>query len=75
MQKLWQILNGNKTTIGMIIVLVAQGVKVFAPTFLTPDQVNFIETAGMVIGGGGLLHKGIKNQTINNAINKANIKK
>jgi len=71
LNRLWNSLNGNKTTIGMVVVLVAQGIKVFAPGFITPEQLNFIETAGMVIGGGGLIHKGIKNEKINQAIKKA----
>ena len=72
---IWNLLNGNKTTIGMIVVLVTQGIKVFMPEFLTAEQFTFMETIGMIIGGGGIIHKGVKNQTINNAINKANIKK
>ena len=71
MKKIWDFLNGKKTTIGMIIVLVSQGFKVFAPGLINPEQLQFIETTGMVIGGGGLLHKGIKNEKINQAIKNA----
>ena len=75
LKKIWDSLNGNKTTIGMVIVLVAQGVKVFAPGFITPDQSNFIETVGLTLGGAGLFHKGIKNNNVQNAINKINKQK
>lgn len=71
--KIWDALNGNKTTIGMVVVLVSQGFKLFAPGLMTPDQYQFIETTGMVIGGFGLAHKGVKNR-INSAIDKANKK-
>jgi hypothetical protein len=69
LKKLWDALNGNKTTIWMIIVLDSKGVKVYAPTFLKPEQLQFIETTGMIIGGGGLIHKGVKNDTFNKAMN------
>lgn len=57
----WNKLNGNKTTIGMVVVLVTQGLKLFLPDLMTIEQYNYIETAGMVIGGFGLAHKGVKN--------------
>lgn len=72
LSKIWNALNGNKTTIGMVVVLVSQGLKLFVPGLMTPEQYQFIETAGMVIGGGGLLHKGIKSSVINNALSKVN---
>lgn len=75
LKKIWDSLNGNKTTIGMLIVLVAQGFKVFAPNFINPDQTDFIETVGMALGGAGLFHKGIKNNNVQNAINKINKQK
>lgn len=73
MKKIWQLLSGNKTTIGMIIVLAAQGLKLFAPDLLTGEQYNFIESAGLAIGGVGLAHKGVKAK-INYSISKANKK-
>ena len=71
LKKLWSTFNGKKTTIGMIIVLVSQGFKVFAPNLIPKEQLDFIETTGMIIGGGGLLHKGIKNEKINQALSRA----
>jgi len=71
MKKLWEFLNGNKTTFGMVLVLVAQGLKVFAPGFITPEQTAFIEQAGLLLGGVGVVHKGVKNNSVQNAINKA----
>ena len=70
LKKLWYALNGNKTTIGMAVVLISQGLELFAPGLMTPEQYQFIEKAGMVIGGGGILHKGIKSNVVNNALNK-----
>lgn len=52
----------------MAVVLASQGLKLFAPSLMTPDQYQFIETAGMVIGGFGLAHKGAK---VTSAINRA----
>ena len=71
MKKVWNMLNGNKTVIGMIIVLVVQGVKVFAPDVMTIEQLNYIETIGMAFGGVGLVHKGVKNDKMNKIINKS----
>ena len=69
--KIWNALNGNKTTIGMIIVLVSQGFKVFTPGLIPLEQLNFIESIGMSIGGVGLFHKGVKNDKMNKIINKS----
>jgi hypothetical protein len=70
LKKIWDALNGSKTTIGMVIMLISQGLKVFAPNFITPDQLSFLQDAGAVIGGVGLAHKGLKNNVVQNSINK-----
>lgn len=64
LKKGWEYFNGKKTTIGMLMMLTAQGLQAFFPDALTADQVNFIQTTGAVIGGAGVLHKGAKTQTI-----------
>lgn len=71
MKNIWEFLNGNKTTFGMVLVLVAQGLKVFAPGLITPEQAAFIEQTGMILGGVGVAHKGLKSEKVQNAINKA----
>lgn len=58
----WEYFNGKKTTIGMIMMLTAQGLQAFFPHALTPEQINFIQTTGALIGGAGVLHKGTKSQ-------------
>ena len=63
-KKGWEYFNGKKTTIGMIMMLAAQGLQAFFPHALTPEQINFIQTTGALIGGAGVLHKGAKSQTI-----------
>ena len=60
MKKILSFLNGKKTAIGMGLMLIAQGLKVFFPEVLNGDQIDYIETIGLIIGGGGLLHKGAK---------------
>lgn len=68
--KIWHALNGSKTTIGMIVVLVAQGLEAYAEGFLTPKQISFLLNVGLAIGGGGLIHKGVKNEKINQALRR-----
>jgi len=63
LKKGWEYFNGKKTAIGMIMMLTAQGLQAFFPHALTPDQINFIQTTGAVIGGAGVLHKGAKTKT------------
>lgn len=73
--KIWNALNGNKTTIGMVIVLVSQGFKVFAPNLIPKEQLDFIESTGMAIGFGGVFHKGIKNNSVKNALSRMSLNK
>jgi hypothetical protein len=60
LKKTWQWLNGKKTSIGMAVMLAAQGIQVFAPNLMTPGQIDFIQNTGALIGGFGLMHKGAK---------------
>lgn len=63
LKETWQFLNGKKTTIGMVLMLTAQGLQAFFPHALTHDQIDFIQAAGAAVGGLGLLHKGAKTET------------
>ena len=63
LKETWQFLSGKKTTIGMILMITAQGLQAFFPHALTPDQIDFIQAAGAAVGGLGLLHKGAKTET------------
>jgi len=63
-QKIWKYINGKKTSAGMVIVLLANFIKLFLPNLLPLEQIEFIETIGIILGGGGLLHKGKKFLTI-----------
>ena len=63
LKETWEFLNGKKTTIGMIMMITAQGLQAFFPHALTPDQIDFIQAAGAAVGGLGLLHKGAKTET------------
>ena len=69
--KIWNAINGNKTTIGMIIVLLSQGMKLFVPGVLSPEQLTYIESIGLMIGGVGVGHKALKTDRVKNAINRA----
>jgi hypothetical protein len=53
-------IDGSKTTIGAIIMLTSNGLKVFFPELLTPDQYQYLDLLGATISGYGLAHKGIK---------------
>ena len=67
-KKRWVDVNGKKTTIGMSIVLISQGMKLFFPELLQPEQYQYFETIGLFIGGAGIAHKGQKQ--INSAIKR-----
>jgi len=71
-KELWKYLSGKKTTIGMIVMLVGQGVQAFFPNLMTPEQTSFIITTGAVIGGIGVIHKGAKSQTMTDIKTKLN---
>ena len=62
----------NKRNIGVGIMLISQGLKVFVPELMTPDQFNWIDGVGLAVAGTGLAHHGVNrvNNNINNA--KAN---
>lgn len=60
MKKLWDWFSGKKTNIGMAIMLLAQGVQVFAPGLVPGAQLEYIQLVGGFIGGFGLAHKGVK---------------
>jgi ABC-type phosphate transport system auxiliary subunit len=70
LKKIWRFLSGKKTVIGMIMMLTAQGLQAFFPNALTPDQINFLNTAGAAIGGIGLIHKGAKTETAKRLVHK-----
>ena len=74
LKETWQFLNGKKTTIGMILMLTAQGLQAFFPHALTPDQIDFIQAAGAAVGGLGLLHKGAKTETAHKMTNFKKVK-
>lgn len=74
LKETWQFLNGKKTTIGMILMLTAQGLQAFFPHALTPDQIDFIQAAGAAVGGLGLLHKGAKTETAHKLTNFKKVK-
>ena len=75
MKKIWDFLNGKKTTIGMLLVLLAQGSQAFFPQLMSVEQINFLYTTGALIGGVGVLHKGAKTETGQNLLTKIKQKK
>ena len=60
MKNLWEKLSGKKTNIGMLLLLLAQGLRMFLPDLVPETVPEFIEYAGMILGGVGLGHKGEK---------------
>lgn len=72
---LWNFLNGNKTAIGMLLLLLAQGSQAFFPSLMTQPQINFLETTGAVIGGIGVIHKGVKWKSAQELISEIKPKK
>lgn len=68
--ELWKFLNGKKTTIGMLLMLLAQGSQAFFPSLMNADQLSFLTTTGALIGGMGVIHKGAKSQTGQSFITK-----
>jgi len=64
LKELWKYFGGKKTTIGMVVMLVGQGIQAFLPNLMTPEQISWIITTGAVIGGVGIFHKGMKSETI-----------
>lgn len=64
LKQLWKFLSGKKTTIGMLLMLLAQGMQAFFPETLTPEQINFIQMAGAAFGGVGVIHKAGKTKTV-----------
>ena len=64
LKKTWQWLEGKKTNIGTTIMLIAQGIQVFAPNMMPTAQVDYITTVGAVIAGVGLFNKGVKTDTV-----------
>ncbi len=69
-KELWKFLNGKKTAIGMLLMLLAQGSQAFFPHLMNAEQLNFLQTTGTVIGGMGIIHKGAKTQTAQDIIAK-----
>ena len=63
MKGAWEWFNGKKTVIGTVIILAAEGVKLFFPELIEPQKVEFIQSVGMILGGVGLVHKGTKTET------------
>lgn len=51
----------NKRNIGIAIMVANQGLKVFFPDLMTPEQSNWINGVGLTIAGTGLVHHGINN--------------
>jgi ABC-type phosphate transport system auxiliary subunit len=64
LKQIWKWMNGKKTTIGMLLMLLAQGMQAFFPETLTTDQIQFIQTAGAAVGGVGVIHKGTKTKVV-----------
>ncbi len=60
-KKIWNFLDGNKTTIGSMLVA--------AGRFLPPDVAIFTDIIGLAIGGTGTVHK------VRKAVVKAKAKK
>jgi len=69
LKKTWQWLEGKKTNIGSAIMLIAQGIQVFAPHALPQAQIEYIATIGAIIAGVGLANKGVKSGTAQKLIN------
>lgn len=63
LKKAWQWLDGKKTNIGSAIMLIAQGIQVFAPDMLPAAQLEYIAMFGAIIAGVGLANKGVKTNT------------
>ncbi len=63
LKKTWQWLEGKKTNIGSAIMLIAQGIQVFAPNALPQAQLEYIATIGAIMAGVGLVNKGVKTNT------------
>lgn len=68
---IWNVLDGNKTTIGAILLVAAKGGKAFAPNLLDPAQYDFVEMVGAGLAGVGIGHKVIKAKPVNDAIKRA----
>lgn len=64
LKQLWEFLNGKKTSIGMVVMLTAQAIQVFAPNLMPAEQTEFLQTLGALIGGFGLAHKAGKTKTV-----------
>ena len=75
MKKIWSFLNGNKTAIGMLLLLAAQGSQAFFPHLMNKEQIDFLEAAGTVIGGIGVIHKGAKSKIGQDLLTKIKQKK
>ena len=73
--KVWNYLNGNKTAIGMLLLLAAQGSQAFFPNLMTAEQINFLELTGSIIGGVGIVHKGAKSKAGQDLLTKIKPKK
>lgn len=56
--KLWDSLNGNKTTIGAVAMMVLQ--SKFAENHVEPSALSLLFNMAMVVFGGGIGHKAIK---------------
>ena len=77
MKKIWDWFNGKKVTIGAVIWFVAKGLKLvpgFAPAI---EVFDLVITGAEVLMGGGLIHKGIKTDVVQDEIDKVknNLKK
>jgi len=71
LKKTWEYLSGKKVIIGAITTLGIQGIKAFAPELVDPEVLKFAGYAADIFLGVGVLHKGYKSDTVNNATKKA----
>lgn len=55
-QKAWNWLSGKKTVIGMGFILAGKIISIAGQ----PVIGDLLNDAGLIIGGGGLLHKSVK---------------
>jgi len=56
--KLFNHIANNKRNIGIVILIINQGLKAFFPELMTIEQSDWIDRLGITIGGAGLAHHG-----------------
>jgi len=64
MKKVWSYLKGKKRIISILILLANSGIQAFAPGLVSPEIHNWVNTAGLAVGGVGVwdaVQQNIKN--------------